>query len=189
MIEVEAKIKISNPDYFRNKIKKFARFAGKKRKIDSYYTLGEADSYPKRSLRIRRLDGHYEVNIKKRISYIKGVHAKREIELRSIEKNSLPAFLDILKDFGFKKWLVKEKESEIYRIKENFNVEINNVRKLGWFIEVEKLSDAKGIERARMEVVNFIKQLGVSEKNIIKDGYTKMLWDKRAGKPINIRAG
>ena len=177
MIEVEAKIKVSNPKEFRKKIKKLARYKGKTKKIDDYYTLESLKKYPRKTLRIREVGGYYEVNIKKKVSYIKGVHAKNELELKSREKD-LPAFLGIIKEFGFRRFLRKEKHTEIYQIKKNFTIEINKVKELGWFIEVEYLSDLKNIKRARDEVVKVIKKLGVSEKDIIKDGYTKMMWDK-----------
>jgi len=178
MIEVEAKIGIRNPREFRSKIKKIGKFEGKKTKEDIYYTIEPLGKYPEKSIRIRKLAGHYEVNIKNKISYVKGVHAKKEVELDSTEKD-LKLFLDILKDFGFKKWLTKHKISEVYRIKKNFSVEINKVRGLGWFLEVEYLAKPGEIEKARKEVVRVIKKLGIKEKDIIKDGYTKMLWDKR----------
>jgi len=176
MIEVEAKIKITDPKIFRKKIKKIAKYVSKEKKIDDYYTLESLKSYPKKSLRVRRLNGHYEVNIKNKISYVKGVHAKREVELRSSKKD-LPAFTIVIKDLGFKKWLRKEKEVETYKIKSNFNIELNQVKNLGWFLEVEYLSELKDISKARREVLRVIKRLGVEEKDVIKTGYTKMLWD------------
>jgi len=176
MIEVEAKIKIKSPSEFREKIKKLAKFVKKEKKVDDYYTLESLKKYPRKSLRIRMLNGHYEVNIKKRVSLVNGVHAKKEVELNSSEKD-LPTFLEIIKDFGFKKWLRKDKTTELYRIRKNFNIEINYVKRLGWFLEVEYLATKKEMKKARGEVLKVVKKLGINEKNIIKDGYTKILWD------------
>jgi len=178
MIEVEAKVSIGDPNKFRKLVKKLGKFKGRTKKIDDYYALGKLKEYKKRTLRIRKTGNHYEVNIKNKISYVKGVHAKREVELKSTSKGSLPAFVEIIKDLGFKRWLRKEKTTELYEIKKNFIIEINNVKGLGWFIEVEYLSDLKGIKKARDRVVKIINKLGVSEKEIIKDGYTKMMWNK-----------
>ena len=178
MIEVEAKISIKNPDKFRKLVRKLAKYKKKEKKVDDYYAT-EFKRYPKKSLRIRKLaGGRYQVNIKNKISYIKGVHAKREIELESATRDSLPAFIEIIKDLGFKKWLRKEKVTEIYQVSKNFTIEINKVKGLGYFIEVEYLSNLKNMKKARDRVVKIIKKLGVSEKDIIKDGYTKMMWDK-----------
>ena len=71
----------------------------------------------------------------------------------------------------------KDKITELYRIKKNFNIELNYVKRLGWFLEVVYLSDMKNINKARKEVVKVMNKLGIDEKDIIKDGYTKMLWN------------
>lgn len=174
MIEVEAKLKIKNDDV-RSKITSIAKFIEKENKIDDYYTLEKKGKYPRKSLRVRRLNGEYQVNFKEKLSYVKGVHAKNEVEFRV---SDIEGFLQLIKNFGFRKWLTKEKTTELYLIKNNFHIELNNVKGLGWFVEVEYLCDKKDISLARKEVVDVIKQLGASEKDIVKQGYTKLLWDK-----------
>ena len=72
----------------------------------------------------------------------------------------------------------KEKTSEVYEINKLFHIEINHVKKLGWFLEIEYLADKKGVEKARQRVLEVMKKLGIEKQKIIKDGYTKMLWDK-----------
>ena len=179
MIEVEAKIRISNPSQIKDKIKKIAKFVGKERKKDIYYTLEPLDRYPRKSLRIRKKKDSYEVNIKKALDYKDGVHAKREIELKSID-NDVKKFIDIIGDFGFKQWLEKDKTTELYQIgnNKNFHIEINKVKRLGWFLEIEYLVKGKGeIDKARKEIGNVRNKLGINEEEIVKDGYTKMLWD------------
>jgi adenylate cyclase class IV len=50
---------------------------------------------------------------------------------------------------------------------------------LGWFVEIEYLSDIKGIDKARNEVARIMKELGFAKKDVVKPGYTKLLWDKK----------
>ena len=176
MIEVEAKIRISDVKSVRKRVKRFGKYIGRERKIDDYYTLEDLKSYPKKSLRIRKKGKIFEINFKQRISYVKGVHAKNESEF--IIRDVRP-FLDLINDFGFKKWLRKKKLSEIYEISANFHIEINHVKSLGWFIEIEYLCDKSEIVNARKKVLDIAKKLGISDREIIKEGYTKMLWDKR----------
>lgn len=175
MIEVEAKIKIQNPEEFRKQISKIARLIKKEKKIDDYYTLESLKEYPKKSLRVRKTRESYKINFKQHLSYINGVHAKDEQEFTT---SDIENFLNLIKDFGFKKWLTKIKYSEIYQINRNFHVEINNVKKLGWFVEVEYLAQKNEIAKARSKVLKIMKQLNLDKKPIIKDGYTKLLWDK-----------
>jgi len=178
MIEVEAKIKISNLKEFRKKISEIAKPIKKVKKIDDYYTLEPSPrkTYPKKSLRIRKTNNKYEINFKQKLSYIKGIHAKNEEEFTT---SDIQNFLDLIHDFGFKKWLTKIKHSEIYQINKNFRIEINHVNKLGWFIEVEYLTTRNNIKKARQQILKVIKQLNLKQKDIIKDGYTKLLWNKR----------
>ena len=142
MIEVEAKIKIPSPEKYRKSAKKLGKLIEKQKKTDEYYTLEPLNKYPKKSLRIRKKNKHHIVNFKQKLSYVKGVHAKVESEfLTSDIKN----FTNLIKDFGFKKWLTKIKHSEVYKIKKNFHLELNHVKTLGWFIEIEYLTTKQGI--------------------------------------------
>ncbi|MEI6732013.1 MAG: class IV adenylate cyclase, partial [archaeon] len=108
--------------------------------------------------------------------YRNGVHAKKETEF--IVKD-ISDFLSVIDEFGFRRWLRKEKKTELYRIEKNFHIELNNVRGLGWFVEVEYLTDESHIEYAQRKVEEIIKKLGISKSQIVKSGYTKLLWDKR----------
>jgi predicted adenylyl cyclase CyaB len=176
MIEVEAKVAVLDADAARKKISRFGKLAGKVRKIDDYYTLEETGGYPSRSLRVRHKGKYFEVNFKRRLSYTGGIHAKKEIEFST---SDIDNFIKLIENFGFRKWIRKEKECEIYRIKKNFQIELNKVRGLGWFIEIERLTDENGIARARKEVSKILGELGFSESDCIKEGYTKQLWNKR----------
>src|SRR3989344_4511126 len=176
MIEVEAKIKILTPDIFRKKIKTIAKFIKKEHKIDDYYTLESLKSYPKKSLRIRKKENIYEINFKEKLSYIKGIHAKNEHEFVI---DSINPFLDLIKDFGFKHWLKKEKTTELYNISKDFNIELNHVKNLGWFLEIEYLTDKEHIPLARKRILQIMKKLNIPKDKIIEKGYTKILWDKK----------
>lgn len=175
MIEVEEKIKIGGPREFRSLARALGKFVGRERKVDDYYTLEPKGKYPRKSLRVRKRENVYEVNFKQKLSYLKGVYAKREQEF---SVSDLKNFLALIKDFGFRKWLRKEKVSEVYEINKNFHIEINYVKGLGWFLEIEYLCEEKDIKKARAEILGVVKKLGVDKRKIIKEGYTKMLWDK-----------
>ncbi len=179
MIEVEAKVAVGDPYLIRKRAGTVARYVTREKKIDDYYTLESLEHYPKKSLRIRKVNGFYKVNFKQSMGYKRGVHAKKEIEFKISDIND---FLKLIADFGFRKWLRKEKESEVYKIRKNFHIELNNVKGLGWFVEVEYLAGPNEVEKARKEVAKFMRMLGFSEKECIKSGYTKSLWDKMRAK-------
>lgn len=177
MIEVESKVSVkpSMIGKIRTRAREIGKYARKEFKVDDYYTLESLDSYPEKSFRIRRADGYYVINYKNPISYEKGVHAKNEVEFKV---SDIKDFLKTIKDLGFRKFVRKEKRCEIYKIKKNFQIELNNVKNLGWFVEIEYLTNAAGIGKARDEVARVFKMLGFGEKDIVKKGYTKLLWDK-----------
>jgi len=177
MIEVEAKIKISNPKELRERISKITTYRKKEVKIDHYYTLDKNKyKYPTKSIRVRKINNYYKINFKQKLSYVKGVYAKDE---REFEVTDIKNFLNLIKDFGFRLWLIKEKYSESYEIKKNFHIELNNVKNLGWFVEIEYLTDKKNIEKARKKIQEIIKRLSLEKEEIIKEGYTKLLWNKK----------
>jgi len=176
MIEVEAKARISNPAPWKKKILKLGKYVGVEKKVDEYYTLESPFHYPKKSLRIRTMKGKAIVNFKHLLSYHHKVFAKQEVEF---DLHDVSGFLALIHDFGYRLWLRKEKETWLYRITKNFHIELNKVKGLGWFIEVEYLCTPEKINGARKEVIEVMKRLGIPEKDFVKEGYTKLLWDQK----------
>jgi len=173
-IEVEAKIKVKDHNLINSKLKKIAKFIKKEIKDDSYYTLENFKKiYPKKSLRIRKKGKQRIVNFKQWISYNNGIHVKKETEFTV---SDVKKFLSLLKDFGFKKWISKHKECTVYQYKKT-SIELNKVKKLGWFLEVEYLCNKKEIPKAKKQIKAVIKLLKIKNDNVEKSGYTKLLYD------------
>jgi predicted adenylyl cyclase CyaB len=178
MIEVETKASFGNRsiEEVRKMAGEVGKYSGTVTKIDDYYTMEDFSHFPKKSLRVRRSGGFYVVNFKQRLSLKDSVHAKKEVEF---EASDIRCFLNLINDFGFKKWLTKEKHCEIYKIKSNFQIELNNIKGLGWFAEVEYLvDDVSEIDAARKEVLTVMEKLGFKKKEFVAPGYTKLLWDR-----------
>ncbi|MBM3232150.1 class IV adenylate cyclase [Candidatus Pacearchaeota archaeon] len=173
-IEVETKIPFKEKDLtlVRSKVKSIAKFVKKQVKKDDYYTL-EYFQYPEKSLRVRDMGKIREVNFKKRISLVNGIHAKKEVQFQISDING---FFDLINDFGFRKWLHKEKTTELYKTKNGVNIELNYVKKLGWFLELEVLCSHKEVENARKKINDVRNALGFTYKDSEARGYTKQLW-------------
>ena len=171
-IEVECKIKVDNVKEARKRIKQIAKFVKIENKIDEYYSL-KSGVYPKKSLRVRNKGEKREVNFKQRLPFKKGIWAKKEVEF---EVSDLDNFFDLLDDFGFKKWLKKEKRTELYKTKNGVNIELNYVKRLGWFIELEILCKPTEIKKSREKIEEIRRKLAFPQKNIEKSGYTSVLW-------------
>jgi predicted adenylyl cyclase CyaB len=179
MIEVEAKAKIKDPVALREKAQKIGEYLGCTIKIDDYYTLENGKKYPMKSLRLRRIDKIYQINFKQSMSFNHRIHAKKETEFTV---GNIDDYLCFLKEFGFKKWLRKEKRSEVYGLERNFHIELNFVKELGWFVEVEYLAHPEEKADAEKKVLRVMKSLGIKEKDFINKGYTRLLWEKNKKK-------
>jgi len=171
-VEVESKIRVDDVKHAREQIKRIAKFVKHEKKVDDYYSL-EKGKYPKKSLRVRDKGKKMEVNFKQWRSFRQGIWAKKEVEF---EVSDLRNFFDLLDDFGFKKWMRKEKKTELYRTKDGINIELNFVKKLGWFIEIEVLCKEKDVVKTRKRIHKIMNKIGVKKKFIEKKGYTKLLW-------------
>lgn len=174
-IEVETKIPVKDKDIasVRNRIKQIAKFVKKQTKKDDYYTL-EYFQYPEKSLRVRDMGKIMEVNFKKRQSFSSCIHAKKEVQF---EISDVKGFFELIKDFGFRKWLHKEKVTELYKTKSGVNIELNHVKKLGWFLELEVLCSVKQVSAARKKILSVRDSLGYKESDCEPRGYTKQLWN------------
>jgi len=173
-IEVETKVQIQNPTEIRKKIKTFAKFKKKIQKQDTYYTFKTTKNYPDERFRIRRSDGNYIINFKHRESPLKKIQIKEEFEFQIKDIN---AFKRFLKEFNFKPFIHKIKNSEVYKYK-NTNIELNYVKHLGYFIEIENITKNGRITKAKQEINEILKKLKIKPQQINNKGYTRMLYEK-----------
>lgn len=186
LLEVETKVKINKDEVsdLRNKIKKIAKFEKKKRKSDDYFAIplkrvGIIRRYPKKAFRIRNDGDSYVINFKKWLKkyWTNEIVIKEEYEFETKSPNK---FLYLMKDLGFRQWLKKFKISESYTYKKNkkVNIEINKVRHLGYFMEIEYIAEKKEMKKAVKTVYNILNELEINFKKVTNIGYTKMLWEK-----------
>lgn len=177
-LEVETKVRIKDPNVLRKKIKKIARFVKRETRRDDYFAI-QKKGYPKKAFRIRYDGKEYVVNFKKWLKkyWSKDIVVKEEFEFKIKE---LHPFLDLMFDLGFAEWIKKIKRSESYAYKKDKRIviEINKVKHLGYFIEIEYLCPKHEMEKAKKKIKMVLKELLIKPEQINNTGYTKMLWDK-----------
>jgi len=184
-LEVETKVELDKKEVadLRKRILKIAKFNKKKNKSDDYFAIplkmkGIVKKYPKKAFRIRDDGDSYIINFKRwlRQYWTKEIVVKEEFEF---ETKSPKKFLELMFDLGFKQWLKKFKISESYTYNKNkkVNIEINKVRHLGYFMEIEYIASRRELKKAIKTVREILKELEVYGRadNI---GYTRRLWDK-----------
>ncbi len=175
-MEVETKVKIEDVGEIREKIKSFAKFLKKTRKEDIYFTFKNTEGYPKERFRVRKEGKKYTLNFKLGQGRNKktDVLTKEEFEFYVDDIKTFTAFLQ---EFGFKSFVQKIKDSEIYTY-DGVNIEINNVKHLGWFLEVEVLCQKDKVREAKAKIVKVLRLLSIKKSQIENTGYTKMLYEK-----------
>jgi predicted adenylyl cyclase CyaB len=77
---------------------------------------------------------------------------------------------------------MKEKKTELYRTKDGVNIELNYIRNLGWFIEIEILCLKKDVIKSRKKILELREILNIKEREIERKGYTKELWNLKKRK-------
>lgn len=183
LLEVETKIKIPNSDVedVRKKIKSIARFVKKGKKADDYFAI-QVKGYPKKAFRIRASKDKYEINFKKWLTkyWTKDIVVKEEFEFIIKSKEHLEHLLELFRDLGFKEWVKKIKWNETYKWKKDKRVciELNKVKHLGYFIEIEYLAKKWEMRKARRKIKKVLKELEIKPNQIDNTGYTRMLWYK-----------
>jgi len=186
-LEVETKAKIKNLPEIREKIKQIAKFYKKEKKTDQYFAL-KTGIYPRKAFRIRACSEGYVINFKKWLKqyWDKDIVVKEEFEFKIKNKQEIEHFLALLKDLFFKRWIEKIKITEAYKYKKDprLIIEINYVKYLGYWIEIEYLckSKASEVKKAKKKIREVLKLLNIKQKDIDNTGYTKMLYELRKKK-------
>ncbi|ATH10251.1 class IV adenylate cyclase [Borreliella burgdorferi] len=169
MFEIESKAFIP-PKELKRIIKlanKKFKFIKEEIKTDIYY------SNQKKIIRIRKLNTLEKiVTFKKKIlDNNHTVEINKEIEFKI---DSINNFLTLIKELKFKKLYKKIKKSLIYQTN-NLNIEINEIKNLGFFLEIEKIiNNQNDIDLAKKEIDNMINQFGLKE-NIETRPYSELL--------------
>jgi predicted adenylyl cyclase CyaB len=85
-----------------------------------------------------------------------------------------------MEDLGFVRWMRKLKLGESYNHKKDkrITIELNYVKNLGYFIEIEYLAKKHEIKKAIRKIISTLSELEISKDQIDNTGYTKMLWKK-----------
>lgn len=153
-MEVEIKARISNPEPWREKLHKLCRYEGFRIKNDSYYGLSGTNPDSSEMFRLRQSGGKAVVTTKDK-SVIHGAEINDEKEFSVSDPAAFDSFVRRL---GYEPLFQKEKRSELFT-RGDMNIELCEIRGLGFFIEVEQITagDAPSvIEQARKMVSSFL---------------------------------
>lgn len=119
-------------------------------------------------LRVRKLNGKTELNYKKQSSK-KSESQEIEFGVDDYEKAN-----DFLKALGFKEW-VRVNKKRRYSKYENANICIDEVERLGSFVELEYLINDDNTNDYESELLKIAKILGIDTSKQINSHYDTMI--------------
>lgn len=119
-------------------------------------------------LRIRKTNEIVELNYKKQ-SAKKMESEEIEFEVNSFEKANL-----FLKALGFKKWVQVNRKRQ-YSKYQDYNICIDEVERLGTFIEIELLVNEQNDINYEEQLLNVAKEIGIDINNRVNSHYDTMI--------------
>ncbi|MBU0977260.1 MAG: hypothetical protein KKD18_02495, partial [Nanoarchaeota archaeon] len=77
-------------------------------------------------------------------------------------------------------WVKKRKHTEKFEHKKDkrIEIEINHVKHVGTYMEIEYLAKDREVEKARKKIIDTLHELGITKDMIDNVGYTRRLFEK-----------
>jgi len=179
-IEIKFCLTKSSAQKLEKKLAKVAKFTGDSRQIDRYFNAPHRDflapEHPVEYLRLRESNGSGSINYK--YWYKDDNRTSTHCDEYESEISSTTALKKILIKLDFKEYLTVDKTRKSYIMDDNFEVDLDEVQGLGYFVEIETLHDFGSVEKARAEIMKLAKSLGVDTSKVDKYGYVFALMEK-----------
>lgn len=179
MYEVEVKARLRNRAELVKKLESFGcKFSDELHQVDQVY-FPEGLTFPPPIgtgiLRVRNQDGKYFFTLK-----ISQSGRQDSIE-RELQISDGEMMIEIVKLLKYQEAPTVDKKRTKTKYKD-MTIELDVVKDLGEFIEVEKIVADENIEvrkNIQHELANFIETLGVSKEDLLVNSkYDIMLWEK-----------
>lgn len=173
MKEIEVKAHLKNKEQVLEKLQALGCVLSEPiRQVDTVYTkvVGNVEEYLTNDhfVRIReKSDGRFIFTVKKPLSKVVLTKAEHETEIKDAKELEQALFL---MGYQIANKVIKLRRTADYK---EFEICIDDVEKLGAFIEVEKMSDGD-VDLVRNELNEFLTLLGVDPKDEVHKGYDIM---------------
>lgn len=177
-IETEIKIKISEQEY--NNIEKFlkenGRFINEQRQIDTYYEPTYRRFYKKNEkvtewLRIGERGNKTILNYKNWYDYYCDEYEVEVDDINNLQK--------IFKQLNLEELIKVDKKRKTYTYKNKYEIDLDKVKELGYFIEIEIKKYNKELEEEYKELIELAKNLNLNLNNQTKKGYSHILLENK----------
>ena len=163
------------------KLKSNSKFINESHQVDRYYNAPHRDFlaplYAFEYLRVREKESEGSINYKH--LYPEEVEEKTHSDEYETVVRDTTAIKNILNVLNFKEYLVIDKTRKTYEYKDEFEIALDEVKDLGYFIEIEARKDLGNVEQTREKIISFAKLLGVDTTVRNKDGYVLAMLKKK----------
>ena len=170
--EVEIKARVRDPNHFEARAAKLGLYLKDSEKEDIYFRpVGETSPAPDTRYRLRRENETAVVTFKQK-QVIDGFVVSDEVEF---SVDDLQSFFRFTHFIGFEPFVVKHKRSRVYQVGRT-HIELNNVKHLGYFTEIEILCETEDeVSAARDEIMALLPELSLSKADLVEDSYIVMI--------------
>lgn len=173
-MEVEIRAKIHNLSDFQKKLQTLQGIKIKKqaeRQVDTYIKHSQ-DKTRTLVFRIRRKEDGALLTLKSRLPALEKDVAWKEIDIRISEPDKLE---DILMGSGYEYVVIIDKIRDSFQCL-NYEINVDNIRDLGLFVEIEYLSNKEEeLKEQVFRMKSIMYQLGCGEDAIIEKGYVSLM--------------
>lgn len=180
-IEIKIKLDLESFSKIREKVENTAKFVKKIQQIDEYFTPAHRNfvelKFPFEWLSIRKRGDKAILNYKHWLPENAEVHThcdEFETEIKNPE-----GLKKIFSAINMKPLVAVDKEREVFTYEDEFEIALDVVKDLGYFIEIETMKSFGSVEKARGKLFEFAKILGVDTSNPDLRGYPFALMEKK----------
>lgn len=178
-IEIEIKIRIS--DEIANHCKNFladnAKFLNSSQEIDQYLSPSHrnfmAPEFPFEWLRLRQKNNKVVLNYKH--WYPENEEIATHCDEFETEIQNSQSFLKIMEALNVTPLIIVDKVREKYNYKDEFEISIDFVKELGYFIEIEYIGNSTSIEDANKQLKDVAVTLNLDLNNRDNRGYPYLM--------------
>lgn len=170
-MEIELRAKIEK-EAFGEIIQKVESFGGELESVseqkDTYYKHS-SDSERDMIIRIRRAGDNSQLTFKARVGDVDTAWTDIDLDLKEPDK--------------LEKILTANKYIEVVKIEKNrrsykldsFEINLDSVKELGFFIEIERIGAEGERDSIEKEIIDLLMKLGIGENDVISKGYVPLM--------------
>lgn len=182
-VEIEIKFCLTKTFAARleKKLNKVTKFLGSSHQVDRYFNAPHRDflepEHPVEYLRLRESNGSGSINYK--YWYKDGDRTSTHCDEYESNISNISSLKKILKRLDFKEYLTVDKTRKSYDLNGDIEIDLDEVKDLGWFVEIETSRDFGSVEKARKEIMKVAKGLNIDITKTDKYGYVFLLMQKK----------